>query len=182
MVDYSRDKEPMSVQEFTERLAQTIFWCSSRADISKPRDCLRTPELRPRIFEESRFSAVDTVAVYRQYYGGVEIRQTKVPRDLAGGRLLAYFPEMNLYDGAAEIETLGFLDIENLPAWDTWIAYFEEYADRDYCGFYLVAWIPPQFVEIVSNGIYVNPEECILWLSDTKLSFAQKLRNEGLLS
>ena len=182
MVNFSRDKELMSVQEFTERLAQTIFWCSSRVDVSNPRDCLRKLELRPRVFEESRFSAVDFVAVERERYGGVEIRQAKVPQDLAGGRLLAYFPNQNLSDGAAEDETLGFLDVDNIPAWDTWVAYFEEYADRDYYGCYLVAWIPPQFVEPVSDGISINPEECILWLSDTKLSFAQTLRSEGLLA
>jgi hypothetical protein len=162
-------------------LAQTIFWCAPRANVSNPKDCLRTPELRPRIFEESRFSAVDTVAVERERYGGVKIRQAKVPRDLAGGRLLIYFPNINLYDGAAEDETLCFLDVDNLPPWDTWIAYFEEETDRDYYGCYLVAWIPSQFVDLVSDGINVNPEECIMWLSDANVSFAQKLRREGLL-
>lgn len=178
---FSGDKNLKSLEQFNERLAQTIFWCAPRADVSNPRNCLRTPELHPRIFEESRSSAVDTVADERERYSGVEIRQAKVPRNLAGGRLLAYFPNMNLSDGAAEDETLGFLNVDNIPAWDTWIAYFEEYADRDYYGFYLVAWIPPQFVEFVSDGIHVNPEECILWLSDAKVSFAQKLRHEGLL-
>ncbi|MBA3695059.1 MAG: hypothetical protein H0W77_16785, partial [Acidobacteria bacterium] len=80
-----------SEKQFSKRLAQTIFWCAPRADISNPKDCLRTPELRPRILEESRFSAVETVAIERERFGGVEIRNAQIAKDLGGGRLLAYF-------------------------------------------------------------------------------------------
>ena len=181
MVNFSRDKELMSVQEFTERLAQTIFWCSSRVDISNPRDCLQTPELRPGIFERNRFSAVDTVAVERDRSGGNEIRNAKIPHNLGGGKLLAYFPEINLACGAAEDESDGFFDVQNVPAWDTWIAYVEEETNRDCYGSYLIAWIPPEFIELASGGINCNPEECLVWLSETSVIYANILRREGLL-
>jgi len=78
-----------SEKNFGERLAQTIYWCAGRADVSNPRDSLRTPELCPRPFEESRFSAVETVATARRWRGGDEILKIQLPPDLAGGRLLA---------------------------------------------------------------------------------------------
>ena len=177
----SNDKNLKSVKQFELYLAQTILWCAPRVDVSNPKNCLRTPELRPRVFERDRFSAVDFVAIERIRYGGIEFRDAQVPKDLGGGRLLAYFPETNLYDGAAEIHTDGFLDVDNLPGWDTWVAFFEDEPETNY-GSYLIAWIPSEFVELVSEGIAYNPEECIMWLSDTDISFAQQLRRVGLLA
>lgn len=169
-----------SEEQFGKRLAQTIFWCASRAIVSNPKDRLRTPEIRPRIFEESRFSAVDDVVFGRERFGGVGIQNAQLPRDLGGGRLLAYFPDANLCCGAAEDETNGFFDIDNIPAWDTWVAYFASGNRHSYTS-YLISWIPPQFLELVSRGIYSNPEECIVWLPDADAGFAQKLRLQGLL-
>jgi hypothetical protein len=174
-------KNLKSEEKFKERLAQTIFWCAPRADIYNPKDSLRTPELRPRILEESRFSAVETVAVERERFGGIEIQNVQLPKDLGGGRLLAYFPDANLCCGAAEDETNGFFDIDNVPAWDTWVAYFAGGKRHSYTS-YLISWIPPQFVELVSRGIYVNPEECIIWLADADADFALKLRFEGFFA
>jgi len=174
------EKNLESAENFKLHLAQTILWCAPRVDIANPKDSLRTPELRPRVFERDRFSAVDFVATERQRQGGVKFRDAQLPKGLCNGHLLAYFPETNLYDGAAEIHTDGFLDVDNLPGWDTWVAFFEDEPETNY-GSYLIAWIPPQFVELVSEGIDCNPEECIMWLSDTKVSFAQQLRHEGLL-
>jgi hypothetical protein len=177
----SGDKNLKSAENFGLRLAQTILWCAPRVDVSNPKDCLRTPELRPRVFERDRFSAVDFVAGERERYGGVEFQDAEVPKGLGGGHLLAYFPETNLYDGAAEIHTDGFLDVDNLPGWDTWVAFFEDEPETNY-GSYLIAWIPPEFIELVSEGIAYNPEECIMWLSDANVSFARYLRLEGMLA
>lgn len=166
----SNVKNQKSTELFRLRLAQTIRWCAPRTDISNPKTCLRTLALRPPVFERDRFSAVDSVANKRGLYGGVKVRDAQVPRNLGDGRLLIYFPETNLYDGAAEDETFGFLDVDNLPGWDTWVAFFE-YEPETNEGSYLIAWIPPEFIESVSNGIAVNPEECIKWLSDANVNF-----------
>jgi hypothetical protein len=130
--------------------------------------------------EEDRFSAVETVAIERERYGGVEIRDAQLPKDLGGGRLLVYFPDVNLCYGASEDETNGFFDIDNVPAWDTWVAYFAV-GNRHSNGSYLISWIPPQLVELVSSGIYVNPEECIVWLEDADISFAFDLQRDPKL-
>lgn len=169
-----------SAELFRLRLAQTILWCAPRVDVANPKDCLRTPELRPRVFERDRFSAVEFVAVERERYSGREFRDAQLPKDLGGGRLLVYFPETNLYDGAAEFHTDGFLDVDNLPGWDTWVAHFEDEPEAN-DGSYLIAWIPPEFIEIVSEGVYCNPEECIVWLSDANINFRKILQAEFLL-
>jgi len=80
-------------------------------------------------------------------------------------------PDSNLFCGAAEDETEGFFDIDNVPPWDTWVAYFTA-SKMNSC---LISWIPPQFVELVSRGIYVNPEECIVWLENATIGVADDL-------
>jgi hypothetical protein len=45
---------------------------------------------------------------------------------------------------------------------------------------YLVAWIPPVFVELADYGVAINPEECIMWLDEMDTPFAQALRERGI--
>ena len=173
--------DSQTLAECKTRLAQTIYWCERRIDLSSPASSLRTKELQPRLLEESRLSAVQSVVTTRELYGGVEIREATMPDHLAGGRLLVYFPDDDLACGAAEAETEGFFDINNVPPWDTWVTYipnaFNGYYDTDY----LVAWIPREFVEVANRGINVNPEQCIQWLTDAPLELASILRTEHLL-
>ena len=94
----------------------------------------------------------------------------------AEGRLLAYFPDENTSDGGAELASGGFFDVHNTPAWDTWVALFEDASGR---GPYLVAWVPPEWIDQVQAGIDVNPERCIEWLKDTDVTLACTLRGGG---
>ena len=169
---------PQTLEQFRRSLAQTIFWCAARADLERPATSLRTPELRPHLLAESRSYAVDGVVNRRELQGGAEIRNATLPNDLAGGRLLIYFPNDDLACGAAEQETSGFFDINNVPAGDTWVMYFrDQYPNPDsFDTEYLIAWIPPAFVQLAGNGINVNPEQCIQWLSDTSVAMAKALR------
>jgi hypothetical protein len=175
--------DTQAFEEFHGRLAQTIFWCAPRADKLNPATSLRTAALRPRMLEENRSSTVNTVACARELYGGVDIRRATIPRDLGGGRLLIYFPNNDLACGAAEHETAGFFDINNVPPWDTWVAYFQdqEHNIDSFDTEYLIAWIPPEFMDLANDGINVNPEQCIMWLSDTSVELAKVLRAQRLL-
>ncbi|MBI1849021.1 MAG: hypothetical protein HYR85_01625 [Planctomycetes bacterium] len=75
--------------------------------------------------------------------------------------LLLYSPLSNLFCGAAEQVTNGYFDVENIPAWDTWLAFGEIGAGWSHpC---LITWVPEWLSEIVENGIQVNPEACIAW-------------------
>jgi hypothetical protein len=98
--------------------------------------------------------------------------------DLAGGRLLVYAPDDSLFDGAAEVSTGGFFDFDNIPPWDTWVAFLYESERLQY----LVSWIPPQLIELANTGVNVNPEACIRWLEGLDSPVVTALREEDLLS
>jgi hypothetical protein len=173
--------DSQTLEEFKNRLAQTIWWCTQRALSADP-DLLRTPELRPFLLEESRASAMNTVASARVVLGGLEIRNATIPPNLGDGRLLVYFPNHDLFCGAAEQESDGFFDVHNVPPWDTWVCYLEGQKNVDYYDTeFLIAGIPPEFLHLANSGIEVNPEQCILWLSDTPLELAELLRAHDLL-
>ena len=72
--------------------------------------------------------------------------------DLAHGKLLLFSPEETLSDGAARYSSKGFFDDENVPPWDTWVAFCEPY---------LISWVALQLVELVNAGIDANPEQML---------------------
>lgn len=175
--------DSQTLEQFKVHLAQTISWCAPRADEGNPATSLRTADLRPQLLEENRSSAVDTVAHARELFGGVDTRNATIPSGLGGGRLLIYFPNDDLACGAAEQETAGFFDVNNVPPWDTWVTYFpdEQQNIDSFDKEYLIAWVPPEFLRLANEGIEVNPEQCIQWLSDTTVELARALRAENLL-
>ena len=152
-----------------ERLAETIRWCAPRANVNDPKNCLRSSELMPHALENGRKRVVASVAVKRFLSLGRPSEMKAA--NLAGGRLLIYEPDVNLAHGLEELETNGFVDHDNTPPWDTWVAYIYE----PNCN-YLLCWVPPEFVQIVSNGISVSPEESFRWLDDADLLLTREFR------
>ena len=170
-----------SIQPFLDSLAQTAAWCGPRADVASAGGCLRTPSLAPRPLEADYFSAVSTVLRNRRHSIGQAFGWPRAGE----GRLMVYFPDADLSDGAAEVETGGWFDVYNTPPWDTWAGFFHDDrpAPTDAYARYLVAWVPPAFVEMVGRGIYVNPEQCIAWLDDTDCEVRRLLaRSPGILA
>ncbi len=170
---------------FEKRLAEAIAWCESRADPADPGGSLRYDQFRPSVLGVSRADTVRQVLSRRAIWlergrrraaGTAAHVGDAVPLD--GGRLLVYYPEEQLADGAAEVESGGFFDIENAPAWDTWVGLYRDERDDDY----LVSWVPRSLFEIVAQGVLVNPEECIRWLSDTEVPLTTYMRSHGLIS
>jgi hypothetical protein len=97
---------------------------------------------------------------------------------LIGGRLLVYFPDADLADGAAEVQSRGFFDVHNVPPWDTWIALADDGAAADVSyRQYVVTWVPSNLVTLAAAGIEVNPEECIAWLEDAAVHARDELRH-----
>lgn len=155
------------------RLADTIAWCNQLLTNA----AMRSKELSPRLLHEGRDDIVCSLGSSRHW----RVREmhhhpaTSFP-DLRGGRLMVYFPDGDLSDGAAEQETDGFFDVYNTPPWDTWVSYFNNRRPELHgCDRYLLAYIPQQFVQWVDNGIIVNPEECILWLADADVKLRSRL-------
>lgn len=89
--------------------------------------------------------------------------------------MLIYFPDDDLADGAAEVESEGFFDINNAPPWDTWLAMVEDVGRRERNP-YLLAWVPGELIHVAQRGIDVNPEECILWLDNCDVAMRRILR------
>ncbi len=94
--------------------------------------------------------------------------QPGLPR---AGRLLAFLPEETLSDGAAEQESDGFFDVDNVPPWDLWVALlrFEDEIQTPLTTWprgtlVLVSWIPKALQPLCDWAIEVNPEACITWL------------------
>jgi len=116
-------------------------------------------------------------------YRGEWLKQQRIKpltkdRNLRQGRLLCYFPDANLADGAAEVASEGFFDINNIPPWDTWIGlYRSNVRDVSYQA-YLISSVPELFLAQAGSGVDVNPEGCIMWLHDTDTPIGNLLRSE----
>lgn len=75
------------------------------------------------------------------------------------GKIFAFLINYTLIDGAATDASGGLLDDYNCPPIDTWFHIF--YSTN---GPVLLAWIPECYINLIDEGIDVNPEECIQWL------------------
>ena len=151
------------------RLAEVIAWCTyvleGEASLRKPlKDWLRNPELAPEVPIGSlqngaeRLRLIAYVAEKRATLLHQFKRYPDRPAsDLAKGKILLYAPDENLCDGAAEYQSKGFFDVDNVPPWDTWLAI----EDSD-----LIAWVPPSFCTVAQAGVDVNPEQCIWWADE----------------
>ena len=130
---------------------------------------LRSSELKPAFQEPLQLlsqwvSKVNEVAARRsQQIARIASQAESQPKEQRG-RLIVYAPQDNLSDGAAEVQSLGFFDVDNVPPWDTWVTM---------AGKYLLAWVPPQMLKFANAGVEVNPEECIKWADDPSLSHHQ---------
>ena len=73
--------------------------------------------------------------------------------------------------------------MNNIPPYDTWVWMVSNVRTVQWKGDtfeqegnYLVAWIPPEFIELAKAGIEVNTEQCIVWLDTLDDEFVRSLR------
>jgi len=185
----------MAITPFRKRLRETMQWCARLADPSRPAECLRTPELRLRSLEGTFLRTVWSIQMTREHLLSRIARDRRREYRLAceaaaapdaRGRLLLYFPDDDLADGAAETASNGFFDLHNTPPWDTWVALFDfrflEDEEKEPGGrtSYLIAWVPSPLIALAGRGIDVNPGGCIAWLDHSQMVRAQKLLSIGL--
>jgi hypothetical protein len=123
---------------------------------------LRTPSLKPQFsISESHPEGLREQLVEELVEKRAALLSSQEPHSFSkndiekAGRLLFYFPNDNLADGAAQYSSNGFFDVDNVPPWDTWVHYSERT---------LVSWVPHQVVVLAQKGIDVNPEMCIRWI------------------
>jgi hypothetical protein len=204
-----------NLNQFRQRLSETIAYCQPRVDKRDPMNCLRSLALWPK----NRSRTPDKYGYYQYKWGTVEENEAvvvalaeersrlladtdqrdplQVPQDLAGGRILVIVPEDSDTLGISERVSNGFIDGFDLPAWDTWIAYIGERSLLDpeeidrlraqhqaYMTQFrpnesqewhphpevgaILCWIPAQFLELVNEGIFMNPMQCLYWATDAK--------------
>lgn len=158
------------------RLAEAIAWTNAIIGREDFRPAMRYPDLHWRLLHEGRDDAICEVGAARQFaLAETMTAHDKQCPDLMGGRLMVYFPDGDLCDGAAEQATDGFFDVFNVPPWETWVGYFEDLPGRrgSYDS-YLLAYVPAALVDLANAGILVNPEECIMWLSQTSVKIQER--------
>lgn len=184
--------------QFRWRLAETIAWCGPRAAPHDAARCLRTALLCPRLagFDAAQptmyewlrapdaFDEVDRLARARTRELRSAGQQPSRPAaDLAGGRLLVATPYLHLWDGASEAASGGFIDAQDGAPWDTWVALVpRERAGPGYAGDpYLLAWVPPAFVDAADAAVEVNAFGSLAWAGHERDAFQESLRLAGLL-
>jgi hypothetical protein len=159
-------------ETFLTRLNEAITWHGNFSGHQTDRPSWRSSTLKPWWWAGGRKAIVEHVAFKRHMRLPQIISSANLT--LASGRLLLYFPDLNTSDTMAESETRGFFDSDNNPPWDMWVAYFYESSGKNY----LISWIPPEFVELASKGVEVNPEQCISWVDPHEVLAVSKLVKE----
>jgi len=139
----------MSDRLLLARLAETVTWCDSRAGS----DDHRTAELTPWIFHDGPDDLVCSLGRTRQ----LRLRYENLPVPstapvAARGRFMLYFPDENLSDGYAQIVSNGFFDVENVPAHDTWVSFFDEEARPFGSRRYLLSYVPDAALDAADAG------------------------------
>jgi len=164
---------------FDQRVAETVAWCCDRAIREDPKQSLRYDSLYPSILSETRAEVVLSVLMYRsEWLKQRKEKPIKEDRNMRAGRLLCYFPDANLADGAAEVASAGFFDVNNIPPWDSWVGLYRSDLKDPSLTVYLISYVPHVFLQQAGRGIDVNPESCIVWLNDSDTPIANVLRCE----
>jgi len=144
---------------------------------------LRSEVLRPSLNivtavdrEQTRQAVWDLIGLRSKL---LENETTSVPSGLGyrgtyllNGRLLAHFPSISLSHGLSVPETGGFIDEDEVPPWDTWVYFVDDF---------LISWVPGNLESALKSAIDCNPEESLCWLSDVSHGFVDDVRREGLL-
>src|SRR5918996_3566219 len=117
-------------QHFIKRLHETIAWCVPRVDVSTPKYCLRSAQLRPDYEFSSRpgdhvdvwadIEMINRVVDSRSQLLGPATPLTELHIHLAGGRLLIHFLYESNDNGLTADITSYYLDNNDTPPWDTW--------------------------------------------------------------
>lgn len=93
-----------------------------------------------------------------------ELRPQPLP-----GRIVACAFDESLSDGAACLYGRGYVDDDNIPAWDTWLMMIEAecwWADPDWRWGeqrLLLAYVPPAWIALLDYGMEINLDGCLGW-------------------
>ena len=167
LAQQAHQSDPVNFSKSSLRHRARELWAKAKLhEILPSAHQLRSPMLQPEVdpFPFGRANQVRIADGMANRRAGLFRQQHHYPLDLVddlqSGRLLLYAPDENLFDGAAQVQSKGFFTVDNIPPWDTWVCFFEQY---------LVSWVPPALLELADAGVDLNPEQCSLWAPDTGL-------------
>jgi hypothetical protein len=103
------------------------------------------------------------------------------------GRLLIFDPDQTTTDGAPTVSTGGFFNDDDVPAWDTWIAYvigdpISGGNDGRHWDSYVLSWVPDSLVAMVEDGMDCISIPCHYWVDDLDSPLIRLLRQSGCIS
>lgn len=140
---------------------EAAVWCEHEGK----RASFRTPALRPDLLEWPTQAQLDAALSVLRTRRRELLGDRRLDR-MSPGRLLVCEINESVSSGESEAETLGFFDIDDRPAWDTWVWRLKRDGDQ----VTLLSWVPQEFEAVVTRGIEVNPYACIYWLTDMHLT------------
>jgi hypothetical protein len=126
---------------FKQQLNETILWCQYKIAQSTTHtsetlwslaDRSATPSISKLVLSfyvpNQRIEVVNTIFARRTQLIATLPPRPNVVLDgtLMDGRLVAFFIDHTLWDGAAESESKGFFDVNNVPACDTWVYFYNK--------------------------------------------------------
>jgi len=76
--------------------------------------------------------------------------------------LLVVDPAASVFDGAAWVASNGYLDVNNVPPWDTWLLTLPPHPEGSR-GRLVLCWVPEWAGDLVDEGIVVEPVSCLSW-------------------
>ncbi len=98
---------------------------------------------------------------------GTVLSHEEVTRELVRPRALLLADwQASVWDGASAAVSAGFVDLHDVPGWDTWLALVElpDFASGDGpTHFCLVSWVPVWAAALVEEAIKFNPSRCLSW-------------------
>ena len=155
------------------RLAEAVAWCDSLTSLED----LRSKTLRPSLFQDGMDDLVRDLGQGRQHQ--LRYRKLQVRYELpvvTTGKFMLYFPDENLSDGYAELVSGGFFDVDNVPAYDTWVSFCSEEGRPERSSRrHLLCYVPAPFIATADAGIEGNPESCIVWLEHSDVSIRRRV-------
>jgi uncharacterized protein (TIGR02996 family) len=182
------------------RIGEAAAWCKTIRGLQ-----LRSPELRPaRLLSE--FEVVEGRPVWRHADSAAKqavvndlarqradlLRlQGRLPTEPASGlhrgRLLLFDTEATpTLIGGPSLETDGYFDRDNVPGWDTWLAYVDDQAawtaDWGVRRPWLVCWVPSYLLGAAAAGVRLNPVKSLIWADEARTVLGLRLRAAGLAS
>jgi hypothetical protein len=157
-------------EQIIQAAKEAAAWCNLKFKGSNHRSELRTLEFGVFPFGNHHYYTVNDIICARKY----ELEKLKIEPvvELNKGKLLVYEPDSNVFDGLSEEETLGFLDVNDCPPWDTWVGYIELSENR-----VLLSWVPDTLIKLIDEGVEVNCTDCFYWLDTVDELWAKELAN-----